>query len=124
MQLAYVYTEHGEALEADLLRLWNQDINTISLRRMRNLYFRLPAECETFYDIEEITKEARQWNVDTYMLANLFDVMNAVDYHIIASNSKNPPKPPKPIQRPKLKVEKKSPKLWPGKTIVEKGVSS
>lgn len=89
---------------------------------MRNLYFRLPIDCETNYDISETPREARAWNLNTYMLANVIDAVQAMDWHLIAANSKHPPKPPKPFKRPELK--KKAPKgkgYWPGKTIVDKG---
>lgn len=93
----------------------------MSLRRMRNLFFRLPYNSETVQDIQEIPREARAWDVNTYMLANAIDGIMAVDWHIVASNSKHPPRPPKPLPRPKLKKEAKKPKgYWPGKTIVVK----
>jgi hypothetical protein len=124
MALASVYVEHGEALEADLLHFYNQDVNKVSLRRMRNLFFRLPYNSDVHFEINETPAEARIWTPDTYMLANLIDIMNAVDWHIIAANSKNPPRPPKPFKRPETtktsKLEK--PKgYWPGKTIIDKG---
>lgn len=87
---------------------------------MRNLFFRLPVDSETLCDIHEIPREARAWGVNTHMLANIFDITAAVNHHIVAANSKNPPRPPKPISRPKLKVEKKPKGFWPGKTIVDK----
>lgn len=120
-----VYADHGEAMEADFLKFWHQDINRMSLRRMRNLFFRLGPDSETHFDIAETPQEARYWNINTYMLANIFDVINAVDWHIIAANSKHPPRPPKPLKRPELqKKEPKPKKFWPGKTIVDKGNSS
>lgn len=121
MILAYVYTNYGEALEADFLQIWGVDINECSLRRMRNLYFRLPASCQTNWDITETPEEARLWGMDTYMLANVIDAIQAMDWHLIAANSKRPPKPPKPFPRPETKKKAPKPKkYWPGKTIVDK----
>lgn len=86
---------------------------------MRNLYERLPVDCETNYDISETPRESRMWDLNTYMLANIIDVMNAVDWHIVAANSKHPPAPPKPFKRPDLKKKNKPKGFWPGKTIVD-----
>jgi hypothetical protein len=121
MLLAKIYVENGEALEADLLRYWGQDINEISLRRMRNLFFRLPHNSETYSEINETPLEARIWDVNTYMLANVIDTLEAIDYHFISSKKKNPGKPPKPFKRPGLKAQPKKKMVWPGKTIVDRG---
>jgi len=89
---------------------------------MRNLYERLPYNSEVQFDMNEVPRESRFWDVNTYMLANLFDVLTILDWHLIAVNSKHPPKPPKPIKRPELTKEEKKPKsFWPGKTIIDKG---
>jgi hypothetical protein len=127
MFLAEIYVNHGEALEADLLHYWNQDINLISLRRMRNLLERLPYNSEVHLDYNEVPFEARQWSIDTHMKANLIDAVRAMDWHLIAVNTKNPPKPPKPIYRPetvkKITPEKKPKGYWPGRTIIDKGAT-
>lgn len=123
MQLAYVYADYGEALEADFFSVFGVDINECSLRRMRNLYFRLPPQCHTSWDIAETPPEARIWNINTYMLANVIDAIQGMDWHLIAANSKRPPKPPKPFKRPETKKKINTPKpkgFWPGKTIVDK----
>lgn len=123
MYLAQVYCDHGEALEADFFRFWGLDINEVGLRRMRNLFERLPYNSEVHFEINDTPEEARFWDIDTYMLANIFDIINALDWHTIAANTKHPPKPPKPIKRPNLKrPEKKAKGFWPGRTIVDKGV--
>lgn len=117
-----MYENYGEALEADFFAIYHVDINECSLRRMRNLYFRLPNTCETKYDIAETPRESRVWDIDTYMLANVIDAIQAMDWHLIAANTKHPPKPPKPFPRPELKKKEAKPKgFWPGKTIVDKG---
>lgn len=115
---------HGEALEADFFRFWHVDINTCDVRRMRNLYERLPAQSETNWDISEIPAEGRIWDVNTYMLANLLDAVKELDWHLVAANSKRPPRPPKPFKRPEIKKrEPKKPikQRWAGKTIVDRG---
>lgn len=92
---------------------------------MRNLYERLPYNSETNYDIAETPSEARHWDINTYMIANLIDVTSALDWHFISANSKHPPKPPKPFKRPELKKKEIKPKgFWPGKTVVDKGSST
>lgn len=121
MHLAYVYVNYGEALEADFFHFYGVDINKCSVRRMRNLWERLPVDSETNYDIAETPKEARGWDMNTYMLANVIDTLQALDWHFIAANSKRPPKPPKPFKRPELKKKEPKPKgFWPGKTIIDK----
>lgn len=117
-----VYLDHGEALEADLFRVYGVDINECSVRRMLNLYSRLSFDSETSYDMNNVPSEARTWGVDTYMLANVIDMLRVVDWRLIAVNSKRPPSPPKPIKRPKMsEVKKTSRNFWKGKTIVDNG---
>lgn len=89
---------------------------------MRNLWERLPEDCETNYDIAEVPRESRGWDINTYMIANVVDILQALDWHFIAANSKHAPKPPKPFKRPELKKIEPKPKpkgYWPGKTIVD-----
>lgn len=115
-----MYLNYGEALEADFLRYWHIDITDVSLRRMRNLYERLPMDSETLSEIGEYTSEARMWNVNTYMLANIIDAVNYVAWSVQATASKHPPRKPKPIKRPDLTKTKSNKKMWPGRTIVQK----
>ena len=113
-----VYLDYGEALEWDLFKFWGYDINNPELtpRRLWNFVSRLPRDSETLNDIGGIQREARDWSGEMYMLANVIDGLQAVDWHIIAAHSKNKPKPPKPFKRPKaIQTPKKA--MWPGKTI-------
>ncbi len=124
MVLADVYVKHGEALEYDLLHLWNMDINDprMTIRRLRNFFDRLPLDSETLNDIAEVPREARIWDVNTWMLANIIDGLQSVSWHIIATNSRNKPRPPKPYPRPETSKKKvKTKAKWPGKTIIDKG---
>lgn len=112
-----------------MFHLWHLDINdeSVTVRRLWNFFNRLPSTSETIADIQDLSREARTWSPEMYLLANIIDCLQAVDWHVIASASKRPPRPPKPFPRPSTtRVTKK--KLWPGKTIVElpskdKGVS-
>jgi hypothetical protein len=89
---------------------------------MRNLFSRLPSHCHTNWEIAEVPLEARVWDSNTYMLANILDAVKANGWYIVAANSKRPPKPPKPFKRPEIKKKKPAQKgFWPGKTIVDKG---
>ena len=125
MFLADVYINHGEALEWDLFHLWGVDINgpRMTIRRLRNFVDRLPSTSETISDIKQLTREAREWSPEMWMLANIFDGINHLDWVTIASNSKHAPKPPSLFPRPELKkVPKNKKTMWPGKTIIDKGV--
>lgn len=127
MILADVYVNHGEALEYDLFHLWNMDINDprMTVRRLRNFFFRLPYKSETMMDIAEIQKEARVWDPNTYMLANIYDAITHLDWVTVSVNSKHAQRPPKVYPRPELKkIVKTKRNMWPGKTIVDKGVKS
>lgn len=128
MVLADAYVNHGEALEYDLFHLWNLDINhpTMTVRRLRNFFFRLPYSSETLNDIAEIPREARTWDVNTWMLANIFDGIQFLDWHIICANSRNKPRPPKTYPRPEIKkkINKPAKAKWLGRTIVDKGGES
>lgn len=107
-----------------MFHLWNKDINSpdITIRRLRNFFDRLPFDSETLNDIGKIPREARAWNFNTYMLANIFDAVMALDWHTVAAHSKNKPQPPKPFPRPKLRTAPVAKKkmVWPGKTIVDR----
>lgn len=82
-------------------------------------------DCETNYDMAETPREARMWDLSAYMLANIIDILNALDWHFISANSKHPPAPPKPFKRPELKKKAAKPKgYWPGKTVVDTGSST
>lgn len=125
MLLADVYVNHGEALEWDLFHYWNMDINDpkMTVRRLRNFVDRLPSTSETISDIKQLTREAREWSPEMWMLANIFDGITHLDWVTIAANSKRAPKPPTLFPRPELKKVVKSKKaMWPGKTIIDKGV--
>lgn len=101
------------------------DINDprMTVRRLRNFFQRLPSNSETIADIQNLTREAREWSPEMWMLANIFDGITHLDWVTIAANSKHAPKPPKLFPRPELKkVVKTKRNIWPGKTIIDKGV--
>lgn len=107
-----------------MFHLWGMDINheSITIRRLWNFFDRLPITSETLSDIGELSRAERTWSPEMYMLANVIDCIQALDWHFIAANSKSTPKPPERVKRPEGKarqVTKK--KMWPGKTIVDKG---
>lgn len=124
MTLAYVYNKHGEALEYDMFHLWGVDINTVSIRRMWNFFNRLPAFSETVQDMADVPREARTWDANTWMLANVVDACMMTAWRVTAAFSQRAPQPPKPFPRPKTKkfkspgitTQDKKP-VWPGKTI-------
>lgn len=99
-----------------MFALWGVDINTVSLRRLACFVKQLPIESKTVSAFNQVTPEAQAWDVNTYMLANVIDMLNALDWHLVAANSKHVPPKPKPFPRPNLKKKKV---LWPGKTIVD-----
>lgn len=123
MILATVVNDYTEALEWDLFHYWNMDIldERLTIRRLRNFWDRLPLESETKQDLAGIERDARLWDKNTWMLANILDGVNSTTYAIIAANSKNKPRPPKPYERPELIKKKKTKPLYLGKTIVDKG---
>lgn len=108
--------------------MWGLDINhpTMTVRRLRNFFQRLPVTSETMNDIYEVPRESRVWDANTWMLANVFDAIAHLDWVTIAINKRHgTPKPPKPIKRPEMKkIEKPKKALWPGKTIVDRGVAN
>lgn len=110
-----------------MFHLWGLDINdeSVTIRRLWNFFSRLPVHSETLNDMAEVPREARAWNVNTWMLANVLDAVAHLDWVTIAANSKHAPKPPKPFARPPMKkVVKTKRTMWPGKTIVDKGVAN
>lgn len=99
-----------------MFHLWGVDINTVTLRRLMSFVNLLPPTSRTVSAYNGITPEAQAWDVNTYMLAHVIDALGAVDWHLVAANSKHAPPKPKPFPRPNLKKKKV---LWPGKTIVD-----
>lgn len=98
----------------------------MTVRRLRNFFDRLPIDSETLNDLAEVPRASRVWDVNTYMLANVFDAIAHLDWVSVAKASKRAPRPPKAYPRPSLKkVEKQKQKkaIWPGKTIVDRGVA-
>lgn len=107
-----------------MFHLWGMDINdeNLTIRRLWNFFNRLPHTSQTLSDIADMSNEERIWSPEMYMLANVVDAVQALDWHFIAANSRSTPRPPKRIDRPVGKtrnVTKK--KVWPGKTIVDRG---
>lgn len=103
------------------------DINdpNLTVRRLRNFVDRLPDNSELVREVAKLGQEARDWDTNTYMLANILDVMLALDWHTVSAHSKNKPKPPKPFPRPTPKVtQTKMKPVWPGKTIVDRSKAS
>lgn len=101
------------------------DINDprMTVRRLRNFFERLPMTSETIADIQELPRETREWTPEMWMLANIFDGITHLDWVTIAANTKHAPKPPQMFPRPPIKKVVKTKKtMWPGKTIIDKGV--
>lgn len=97
----------------------------MTIRRLRNFFERLPLGSETLNDIAEVPREARAWDSNTWMLANVFDAVAHLDWVTIAQASKNTPRPPKPFPRPATKkIVRTKRAMWPGKTLVDRGVNN
>jgi hypothetical protein len=120
MVLAKIYLDYGEGLEWDMFHYWHMDINdeSLTLRRLWNFFQRLPHDSETKQDFAGVQREAREWNVNTWMLANIADILMAIDWHTISAYSKQTPPKPKAIPRPTMFQREKKKAVWPGKTIV------
>lgn len=108
-----------------MFHLWGVDINDprVTVRRLWNFFSRLPVSSETVNDIAEVPREARYWDANTWMLANVYDAVAHLDWVTITAHSKHAKKPPKPFPRPETKkIVKTKKNIWPGRTIVDKGV--
>ena len=95
--------EHGEAVEADLLREYGVDIldwyaGKVSTRRVLNLIRRLPAQSNTARATEG---DEALWGYKEHLLASILDVLQHLDWAFVAANSEGKTgDPPKPIPRP------------------------
>lgn len=109
-----------------MFHLWGLDINdeSITIRRLWNFFNRLPVTSETISELGGLSREEKNWSPDMYLLANVIDCIQALDWHFIAANSRNKPRPPKPYPRPQGNRQVTKKKLWPGKTILDKGSKS
>ena len=102
-------------MEFELLRLgidiYELEGGTLTIRRLRNIIDRLDSESELAVEMSGITREQRAWKrPETWLLANIQDCLQALDYHFVLANSeqgKGPKHPPKPIPRPGAKAEAK-----------------
>lgn len=116
--MAVFLEEHGEDVEADLLRFFNidlpEDIGTerLTWRRLAVLLKRMPKEsciAATF-----TPKEEKGWDMDTMLLAEAVDRLGMSIYmlgHLSLAHSKkgtkNPVEMPKPVPRPGVVSEVK-----------------
>lgn len=109
-ELAGLIDEHGECILSDLKAYYGVDLLDVlipesGLTPLRVLaYIRnLPVGSATLAAIRG-GEQFRDWDVQTYMLANIVDVINHNTYAFVAANSKKKPKPPKPVDRPVSRV--------------------
>jgi hypothetical protein len=99
--------EHGEAIEADLLRWYGLDLfdlgrPRLSMRRFRNLIGRLPRDAELW---REMHGDVMAWGPVEHLVADLVDVERLALWQR-GGNSKAPR--PQPIDRPGTSRRRKS----------------
>jgi len=108
-ELARLIDRYGECLVADfqseyglnLAQLIHQEAGH-SPKTVLALVQQLPMGSRTISAIRG-GEQFVGWDADRYLLANIFDAIQANTYAIVAANSAKgkKPKPPKPIDRPK-----------------------
>lgn len=99
--------EHGEAVEADLLRFYRLDLAEVgtvrlSWRRLGVLIRQLPREAAT---VQAVAGADARWGDVEHLLAGIFDVLNVHNWQYAAAHAPKGKKPkrPKPLPRPGTK---------------------
>lgn len=96
------------------------ETGALTLRRLRNLVERLPADSETVAAQGEISRTDRAWSTTDYLLANVIDLIQIGNYQFACAygSGSNPPKPT-PLARPgdQQQPEPKRTQEWPGMTV-------
>ena len=118
-ELARLIDQTGESIFADLQRYYGVrvldvlvDGSGLSPRQVLAYIRQLPPESATVAALRG-GDQFRGWDTSAYMLANLFDAIQANTYAFISANSKRKPKAPEPFERPDIKVaKKKKPSLF------------
>lgn len=96
--------EHGEAVEADLLRFYRLDLAEVgtmrlSWRRLGVLIRQLPREAAT---VQAVSGAAARWGDVEHLLAGIFDAVQLHNWQYAAAHApkgKRPPRP-RPLARP------------------------
>lgn len=96
--------EHGEAVEADLLRFYGLDLAEIgtlrlSWRRLGVLIRQLPRDAAT---VQAAAGPTARWGDVEHLLAGIFDALNVHNwqYATVHAPKGKKPKRPKPLPRP------------------------
>lgn len=112
LQLAELIDEHGEALHFDflnytpfMLRDMLRDDPPMTPREVIAWVRNLPPDSATSASMRG-GPEFRGWDNTVYMLANVVDAVRENTYTFVAANSKRKPKPPTPIDRPRVNRQK------------------
>lgn len=97
--------EHGQALEADLLRYYRVDLagivtGTLSPRRLAALVRGLPEDAAT---IRAVAGTEAMWGLTEHLLARILDTLAGANWQ--RSGSKGPK--PKPVPRPGVSDERR-----------------
>lgn len=127
--MATVFTEYTEELEGELA-LRNIDIrdcddpdSSFTLRRLFVIYKALPPRNAVSVKVAKLSPQAQIWDVNSYILANVFDAIESLNYSFRCANrGKNSPEPkkPKPHPRPdeaKPRKQTKFARSFPGETV-------
>ncbi len=125
MTLSFIYKDHGEALEFELmsrgfdLRRVDDESSDFTLRQLWILYDHLPFKNEVNRSILGMDQfeYSTMWESSTALLADIFDSIQYNTFILASANtdSKSPkPKAPKPYPRPSYgKKEEKARKINP-----------
>lgn len=106
MNLAWIYTHHAEALEAELMSQYHleledeDDPESSSLRKLWVYWSQLPPMNRITQEILEIEPDERIWGTTEPILADLIDAVNYNSYILAQSNTKQRVRQPKPYPRP------------------------
>jgi hypothetical protein len=105
------------------LRDCDDEDSTFTLRRLWVLYSGLPLRNLVSAAAAKLSREELSWSVTDFVLANVYDAVQSLDYttkKINAPKGTNVAKP-KPHPRPSRAVVRSRGMAFPGKQIFDKG---
>ena len=125
MLLSGLINRYSAELEGELafrgfdIRDMEDPYSSFTIRRLWVLFSALPARNAVSNAISSITREQAAWPIEAYILANVFDAIQALNYITQMANSPRGQKPQKPKQhpRPAGNSAKRIPDRFPGRTI-------
>lgn len=97
--------------------------STFTLRRLWVMYKALPSRNSVNFAVAKMSEDEKLWTADTYVLANIFDILQKLSYITLCSvlpKGEKKPQQPKPHPRPGRAGAVAKVSNFPGRTVYVK----